>query len=188
MPALKNHKHELCAMAMAGGAQTQKEAMRAGGLKYDTASASRLFNRPEVKARISEIIAERAQTERQIALQAVAEAAIDRAWVLRHLKHNALAAMRGHPLYTRDGDYLRDKFGNQRYGKPDHTAAAVSLKLIGHDLGMFIQRTEVGAPGDFARMSDHELKQELASLVEAMGLPAETLAVLTDQTEEDEDA
>ena len=63
MPALKNNKWELCAMAMAGGAQTQKEAMRAGGMKYDGASASRLFNRPEVKARIAEIIAERAHTD-----------------------------------------------------------------------------------------------------------------------------
>jgi hypothetical protein len=173
---------------MAGGAQTQKEAMRASGLKYDGASASRLFNRKEMVARIAEIQHERAQTERQIALQSVAEAAIDRAWVLRHLKHNALAAMRGHPLYTRDGDYLKDKFGNQRYGKPDHNSAALSLKLIGTDLGMFINRTELGQPGDFARMSDSELKQELSSLVEAMGLPADTLAVLTDQTEEDEDA
>jgi hypothetical protein len=171
---------------MAGGAQTQKEAMRASGLKYDGASASRLFNRKEMVARIAEIQHERAQTERQIALQSVAEAAIDRAWVLRHLKHNALAAMRGHPLYTRDGDYLKDKFGNQRYGKPDHNSAALSLKLIGTDLGMFINRTELGQPGDFARMSDNELKQELASLIEAMGLPAETLAVLEHQTEDEE--
>jgi hypothetical protein len=35
-------------------------------------------------------------------------------------------------------------------------------------------------------MSDNELKQELASLIEAMGLPAETLAVLEHQTEDEE--
>jgi len=174
-------------MAMAGGAQTQKEAMRAGGLKYDGASASRLFNRPEMKARIAEIIAERAHTERQIAAQSVSEAAIDRAWVIRHLKHNALAAMRGHPLYTRDGDFLRDKNGNPRYGKPDHAAAAVSLKLIGSDLGMFIQRTEIGGVGDFARMSDGELHQELRSLVEQMGLPPEMLALVGPEGEDEED-
>jgi hypothetical protein len=186
MPALKNPKWELCALAMAGGAQTQKEAMRAGGLKYDGASASRLFNRPEMKARIAEIQQERDRTERQIAAQSVQEAAIDRAWVIRHLKHNALAAMRGHPLYTRDGDYLRDKFGNQRYGKPDHNSAAISLKLIGTDLGMFVNRTELGTPGDFARMSDNELKNELRSLVEQIGLPADVLTMLEHQTEDEE--
>lgn len=172
-------------MALAEGG-SHREAYRAGGLKFDPASASRLFNKPEMKARVAEIQHERAQTERQIAAQSVAEAAIDRAWVIRHLKHNALAAMRGHPLYTRDGDFLRDKAGNPRYGKPDHAAAAVSLKLIGADLGMFIQRTEIGGPGDFARMSDGELQQELRTLVEAMGLPPEMLALVGPGEDEEE--
>ena len=186
MPALKNPRWELCALAMAGGAQTQKEAFRAGGLKYDGASAHRLFKRPEMVARIAEIQRERAETERQIAQQSVAEAAIDRAWVLRHLKHNALAAMRGHPLYDRAGNYLKDAYGNQRYGKPDHNSAALSLKLIGTDLGMFINRTELGVPGDFARMSDGELQTELRKLAEQIGLPADVLTMLEHQTEDEE--
>lgn len=185
MPALKNHKWEMCALAMAGGS-TQREAYRAGGLKYDPASASRLFNRPELKNRIAEIIAERARTERQVAARAVEEAAIDRAWVIRHLRHNALGAMRGHPLYDRKGEILRDANGNPRYSKPDHQAAATSLRLIGLDIGMFINRTEVGAPGDFARMSDRELQVELRNLVQAMGAPPEMLELLEPAEEGEE--
>lgn len=173
-------------MAMADGS-SQKEAVLAAKLKYDPASASRLFNRPEMKTRVNEIATERLRTERQIAAQSVTEAAIDRAWVIRHLKHNALAAMRGHPLYDRAGNILKDAQGSPRYAKPDHTAAAKSLELIGRDLGMFIQRTEIGGVGDFARMSDTELQQELRGLVEAMGLPPEMLALVEPETEEDDE-
>jgi hypothetical protein len=187
MPALKNAKWELAAMAMAGGGQSQREAMRAAGLKYDSAGASRLFNKPEMKARVAEIIADRDRTERQIKAQSVAEAAIDRAWVIRHLKHNALAAMRGHPIRDRAGDIRVDKTGQPLYGKPDHAAAAVSLRLIGLDLGMFVNRSEIGAPGDFARMSDNELAKELRTLVEQMGLPADVLTMLEHQPEEEDE-
>lgn len=185
MPALKNQKWELCALAMAGGS-TQREAYRAGGLKFDPSSASKLFNRPEMKARIQEIIAERAATERQVARRAVEEAAIDRAWVVRHLRHNALTAMRGHPLYDRAGRPLLDASGNPRYGKPDHQAAATSLRLIGLDLGMFVNRSEVGAPGDFARMSDDELRGELRKLMELIGAPAEMLELIEPDEEGEE--
>ena len=177
MPALKNPRHEIAALAMADGS-TQREAVLAAKMKYDPAGASRLFKRPEVQERIAEISAERIRTERQIAQQSVSEAAIDRAWVIRHLKHNALAAMRGHPLYDRGGNILKDAQGSPRYTKPDHTAAAKSLELIGRDLGMFIQRTEIGGVGDFARMSDTELQQEPRGPVEAMGLPPEMRALV----------
>mgnify|MGYP001578581487 CR=1 FL=1 len=188
MPALKNPKWELMAYAMAGGSN-QREAYRVGKLKFDRASASRMFRKPEMIARIAEIQAERAHNERQVGMQSATEAAVDRAWVLRHLKHNALAAMRGHPLHDRTGDVLLDKEGNPRYSKPDHTAAAKSLELIGRDLGMFIQRTEIGGPGDFERMSDTELQAELVTVAERIGIPLDALKQLTQQpVEEDEDA
>jgi hypothetical protein len=186
LPALKNPKWEIVALAMADGS-SQKEAVLAAKMKYDPPAASRLVRRPAIQARIAEIQHERDRTERQIAAQSVSEAAVDRAWVIRHLKHNALAAMRGHPLYDRGGNFLKDANGNPRYGKPDHAAAAVSLKLIGTDLGMFINRTELGGPGDFARMTDTELFGELRGLVEAMGLPPEMLALVEPETEDEEE-
>lgn len=162
---------------MAGGS-TQREAYRAGGFSYDQATASRFFNRPVIKARIQEIIAERVQTERQIALVAAQEAGVDRAWVMRHMRHAALGAMRGHPRYHRDGKRMLDDQGNQIYGKPDWGPAVEALKLIGQEQGMFINRAEIGAPGDFERLTDADLHRQLVDQAQKLGLPADAVKLL----------
>lgn len=189
MPALSNQKWELCCIALAGGG-SQREAYRAGGFRYNSGAASVFFAKREVKARVQEIVAERAQTERQIAQVAAQEAGTDRAWVIRHLKHAALMGLRGHPRYTRDGDLMKDKHGNQIYGKPDIGPAVDALKLIGQDQGMFINRTEIGGPGDFERMTDEDLKKALTLQAEKLGLPAEAVKMLeymgADPPEEEE--
>lgn len=190
MPALSNQKWELCATALASGVN-QREAYRAGGYKYDPGSAGKLFAKPIMKARVAELIAEQQEMTRIAAQRAAQEAGTDRAWVIRNLRNVALLGMRGHPLYDRMGKQLLDANGNVRYGKPDLTPAAYALKLIGMDQGMFIQRTEIGGPGDFARMSDAELLQELTSQAESLGIPAEAIKLLEHQpteSEEDEDA
>ncbi len=190
MPALRNPKWEAAAYAIASGL-SQREAYRAGGLKYDGGSASKLFARKEVKARIQEILAEQHEMTRVAAQKSAQEAGTDRAWVIRNLRNVALLGMRGHPLYDRMGKQLLDANGNVRYGKPDLTPAAYALRLIGMDQGMFIQRTEIGGPGDFARMSDAELMQELTLQAESLGIPADAIKLLEHQpteSEEDEDA
>jgi hypothetical protein len=36
-----------------------------------------------------------------------------------------------------------------------------ALELLGKELGMFIDRKEVGSPGEFERMTDEELLEEV---------------------------
>ena len=41
-----------------------------------------------------------------------------------------------------------------------------SWELIGKHLGMFIERSETGAPGDFAALNDEELREKVARMIE----------------------
>ena len=177
MPALTNQKWELACLALAGG-NSNRESYRAGGFKYDPGAAARFFKRPVIATRVQEIIAERAQTERHIAQVAAQEAGTDRAWVIRHLKHAALMGLRGHPRHDRNGKRMLDEQGNQIYGKPDIGPAVDALKLIGIDQGMFINRTEIGQPGDFERMTDADLQNALIEQAQKLGLPADAVKML----------
>jgi len=174
MPALSNPRWEIACQAMASGKMSQAEAYvsAAGGkIKKDKATAARFFNRPEIKTRVEELIADRHATDRQIAQRAAAEAEIDRAWIMRNLRHNALSAMRGSPMYDRNGARLRDNEGNYRYTKPDHMSANRALELMGREIGMFINRHEVGGPGDFARLTEEELNAQIVETLAAFGVP-----------------
>jgi phage terminase small subunit len=53
-----------------------------------------------------------------------------------------------------------------------------ALELLGKHLGLFIERHEIGGPGDFARMTDDELHQALVGQAEALGLPEDAIAGL----------
>ena len=48
--------------------------------------------------------------------------------------------------------------------------AIKALELLGREIGMFIERHEIGAVGDFARMSDDELRH-VALLALGHGVP-----------------
>jgi hypothetical protein len=43
---------------------------------------------------------------------------------------------------------------------------------------MFVERHEIGQPGDFARMTDEELAQKITTDAEALGLDPETAEAL----------
>jgi len=182
VPPLENHRWEIACQTLASGKVSQAEAYVAasnGRIKKDKAVASRFFSRPEIKARVEEIVAERHALDRQVARKAAEEAEVDRAWIMRHLRHNALAAMRGEPLYGRDGKVQRDaETGAVRYTKPNRDAANRSLELMGREIGMFISRHEVGGPGDFARLTEEELNAQLSQTLQAFGVPEQMVTKL----------
>lgn len=167
MAPLRNANWERAALARAGG-DPPKAAYQAGGMKYHQASASRFFSRPDIAARVAEIQAERDAMERELRRKALEEANVDRPWIIRHLKINALAAMRGDPVYR-----LNKKTGEQEiaYYKPDRHAANRSLELLGKAEGVFIDRVEMGGPGDFAQLSDEALDQRIGEIVKGLGVP-----------------
>lgn len=54
--------------------------------------------------------------------------------------------------------------------KPDASGASRALQLIGMEaFGMFVERHEVGNPGDFARLTDEELRARVEADAEALG-------------------
>lgn len=142
MPRLKNPRREAFAQAIARGF-SYIEAQEVVGYAVDTGTASKLANRPEVQARVAELMA-----------RAAGAVTVTKAWVLEKLVENALGAM----------------------AEKARGPANRALELIGKEIGMFVDRAEVGRPGDFDRMDDEELyRAYLAAIAaERLGLPAPT--------------
>lgn len=138
-----------------------------------------MFKNGLIKARVLEIRHERDEMARQARQKATEDATVDEAWVIRHLKHNTLAALRGDPVYDRKGQPT----GHYR---PDRMSANKGLELLGRTRGMFIDRTELGNPGDFSRMADEELDAKIIETAKELGLPAPALKMLEHLTKKAE--
>lgn len=180
MPSLANPKWEIAVLAYVGGA-TQHEAYLQAGFRGTQPAAAKMFKNGLIKARVLELRAEHDAMARQARQKATEDATVDEAWVIRHLKHNTLAALRGDPVYDRKGQPT----GHYR---PDRASANKGLELLGRTRGMFIDRTELGNPGDFSRMADDELDAKLLELGKEIGLPAPALKMLEHLTKKAEAA
>jgi hypothetical protein len=55
-------------------------------------------------------------------------------------------------------------------GASDSSVANQALKLLGKELGMFIDRKEIGGPNEFERMSDVELGAFLRESIDSLSL------------------
>jgi hypothetical protein len=75
--------------------------------------------------------------------------------VLDRLVENAERALQARRAMDDDGE----ETGEFKY---QGNVANWALELVGKELGMFIDRKEVGKPGDFAGMSDDELNDYIA--------------------------
>lgn len=84
------------------------------------------------------------------------ECSLDTGWVLSRLMQNAERALQNEAVRGPDGPVIEYRYNG--------AVANKSLELLGREIGMFIERHEVGAVGDFDRMSDDELRA-LAGLV-----------------------
>jgi phage terminase small subunit len=147
MPVLENAQHELFAQQMAKGA-SQRDAYRAAG--YNTksdaaadASASRLLSNAKVAARVAEL-------QTKVEALTVEKTAVTKAWVIAKLVENVERAMQAEPVLDNEGKPT----GEYKY---NGSVANRSLELLGKEQGMFIDRKEVGKPGDFADSDDTEL-------------------------------
>ena len=159
-------------MALADG-DDQKRAYQSAGYKYHVANASKMCRQPTIVARVTEIRAERAEMEARTRVKAAEEAGVDRAWIITHLRHNALAALRGDPVRDATGRIRRDPETGAPIYKPQREAANKALELLGRAHGVFIDRLEMGGAGDFSRMNDAELDAKINELGNKLGLPAD---------------
>lgn len=164
MPVLKNYRYEVAAQAYALG-KTKADAYREAGFKYSGTGATKLFQREEVVARVKELAIQRVEAEAKGLQIAAEKVGVSKEWVLQRLKYNAERCLRGQPILDKDG-----KQTGQFTGIPQGGAANRALELIGRELGMFIQRHEIGEPGEFDRMSTEELEVEASKLAVALGI------------------
>ena len=157
MPALKNAQHERFVQELVKG-KSHGDAYLAAGYKaknskVGSAAATRLLNDVKIQERLSEL--QRKSEERAV---------LDRAWVLKHLIENVERAMQKVEVLDREGE------GTGVY-KYEGSVANRALELLGKEMGMFVERSEVGKPGDFDNMSPDELDQFIASETEALRVP-----------------
>lgn len=144
MPILKNAKHEAFAQGLADGKSQERAYVDAGYAKQGArAHASTLLkqNRSILKRR-DEVLSERDRLHSEAMVNA---ARVEKVTLASHLA--MLAA-------------LRDEA--RAAGK--YQAAIAAEVSRGKACGLYIDRTELGAPGQFDHLSDAELDAELEAL------------------------
>lgn len=196
MPVLKNPKRELFCQAIAKGA-TQANAWLAAGYdskKTSAAvSATRLLQNPIIAARVNELLDRKAKIEEKAIERAIEKSAISKVAVLEELAKIGFANMLDYITPQPDGyayvdlsKLTRDQAAaiqevvveeyKEGRGEDSRDVKRVKFKLadkkgalvdIGKHLGMFIDRQEVGKPGDFANMTDEEIVSEIERLTDA---------------------
>jgi phage terminase small subunit len=150
MPVLSNPKHERFAQELARG-KTADEAYRLAGFKPNRGNAATLKAKQSISDRVREL-------QERVAERVVEKTALTKEWVLESLRENYERAMQQKRARNDDGEEVGD-FTYQG------NVANRALELIGKEIGMFVDRKEVGKPGDFAGMTDDELNNRIGELV-----------------------
>jgi phage terminase small subunit len=166
MPTLPNARHERFAQAIADGRRAGEAYLAAGyscGPQKARGHGHRLRTREDVQTRISELLRTRERVAEKGMELAVAQTALTKTWVLEKLRLNAERALQARPVLDKDGNPT----GQYRY---EGAVANRALELLGRSMGMFIERTEQGKPGDFSHLSDEELDAQLTQRLKARGL------------------
>lgn len=175
MSALKNQRHELFAQALSEGLSGTQAYKQAG---YDVsenvarASAPRLLANLAIQERVREL-QERRTTK----------AVITRTWVLEKLAKNALIALGEEKIKVTKA--VKSKIADESGGftesfetvelevtERDPAACNRALELLGREAegpSMFVERKEIGNPGDFANVSTDELRTRLHRLASQLG-------------------
>lgn len=150
---LENQQHEAFVRALVKG-MSQGDAYKAAGYKAKTdasaaAAASRLLKDVKIQARLQELLS--AATEKAV---------LTKSWVIEKLMENVHRAMQAVPVLDREGN----ETGEYTY---NGSVANRALELLGKEQGMFIDRKEIGKPGDFSNLTNTELDEMIDALQKA---------------------
>lgn len=187
MPVLNKPKDEKLAQNVAKGTMTLQAACRDAGYSADPATVTRKTSQPQIRERVAEIQATRARAvqaklehEIQTSHAVAQKLGITKEKIISGLWWNAQRCLRGQPVLDENG-VQTGKYS----GKPDANGANQALKLIGLECwGMFVEKLEIGSPGDFSRMNDEEFEKAFQEEALAAGLPEDAVAgLLTFQPE-----
>ena len=169
MPVLSNPKHERFAQELASG-RTAEDAHGIAGYKASRSGASQLKHQVNISNRVSEILAEREVIHGQATADAIKATALTKEWVIEMLTQNVAKAMQATAVLNDDGEPV----GEYSY---QGSVANRSLELLGKELGMFIDRKEVGRPGEFESMNADQLREYINREATELGLGAPPIAL-----------
>lgn len=162
MPPLRNPRWELFAQGLADG-KRQTDAYKNAGFEYtatkNRSAPARLAKRPEIKARLSELLRERDVVNQQALQIAVKETGVTKAWIMGMLKENVERAMGIKPVLDKDGNPT----GEYQY---NGFVANKALALLGREIGMFVERHELTLAQRLAEMPEDQRAAEMFDLVE----------------------
>lgn len=177
MPLLRDPRHEKIVQTYVKGSG-QVDAYVTGGFKRNHGNACKFFARPEVKQRVQELREKKQNIEMTREIEVSRDVAhklgITKEKIIQALWFNGQRCLRGNPVLDENG-VQTGKFS----GKPDAAGANRAFQLIGMECyGMFVERHEIGNPGDFGRLTDEELAARMEADAAALGLSAEATEAL----------
>lgn len=171
MPALQNPKHERFAQELAKG-KAAASAYETAGFKPNRHNGATLARKQHIVTRVSEILNERESIHAQATADAIKSTALTKEWVIETLKENVARAMQAKPAKTDDEG---DAIGEYQY---QGSVANRALELLGKELGMFVDRKEVGKPGEFESMNADQLRDYIRRETAELGIGAAASAQL----------
>lgn len=148
---LKNAKHEHFAQLVSNGETAARAYVLAGyNEKGARQNASRLMANDGVRDRIDALRRQKESAHAQATQAVIAEAALDKAWVLKRLSRIVDMGMAAEPVKDAEGNPIGEYRANLQ-------AANKALELIGKEAGMFIDRKEIRT-GELDGLPHDELK------------------------------
>lgn len=178
MPVLSNPKHERFAQELAKG-KTATEAYELAGYKPNRGNAATLKQDQSISGRIAELLAEREDVHAQATAQAIDRTGLTKQWVLDRLINNALIANGEKTVKLKIKPRDSTEPVEIEMSMRDAQAANRALELLGKELGMFVDRREVGEPGEFERLDEAELLDAIRQYAEETGLSIEEIETAT---------
>lgn len=164
MPQLRNRRWEKFCQLTAQGLKRGEAYYKAGYAAPNHAAASgmgsKLFSRPEIKARVKELQDLMAEHE----VEALIEAGMDRNWVMAELQDIVGRCKQETPVKDRQGNLTGEYTFNA-------AGANKALELVGKELGMFADRLIMENLDDkLEGMSDQELRAFVKAAAFEVGL------------------
>jgi phage terminase small subunit len=150
----KQEAFVLAYLKTSNASEAYRKAYDAGKMSDESVhvEACRLLANPKVALRVASVQS-----------KAEERALISKEWVITRLVENVQRAMQAEPVKDPDGSPT----GEYRY---EGSVANRALELLGKELKMFVDRKEVGKPGEFDNMDADELRRHIAAEAEALGV------------------
>ncbi len=142
---LANSRHEAFAHAIARGATADAAYVEAGYVRND-GNAARLNGHERVVRRVAEL----KNLVQKMRNRSSHKIVLTEQWVIEQLIGVVLDA--------------------RAQDRPDSAGANKALNLLGLHLGMFIERQEVGAPGEFHGLTIADKKERVLAIARELGL------------------